>query len=257
MGVHVGPRVLHLAGGFQHGRDDRVELRHQFEHLIIRQVLQGELPLTGVPRIGLPQDGVAVTGHDLTALQHVLHVLLQLVVGGVEADVVGHLVEENKHLLVGQSVQRPGQTAHSGGEGQVRVGESGADQVSGVSGDVAAFVIAVNGQVQPHQFGEHRVLVIDHVGEVEGPILVGIDGRGVLAFAVQVVVNGGRHDRQFSDQVHGVLEDGLPVSALMDAVGVGFGELGFGVEGGDGRRELGHGMHAAGKVVQHGDHVGG
>lgn len=47
----------------------------------------------------------------------------------------------------------------------------------------------------------------------------------------------------------------LPVLRLVDSLGVGLGELALAVERGDGRRELGHGVHLAGQVVQHGHHV--
>ena len=52
------------------------------------------------------------------------------------------------YLLVGQSVERPGQAAHAGAEGQVRVGEGRADQVGGVGGHVTSLV--VTGGVIPY-----------------------------------------------------------------------------------------------------------
>ena len=36
----------------------------------------------------------------------------------------------------------------------------------------------MNGHVKPHELGEHGVLVADHLGEVVGPILGGVDGAG-------------------------------------------------------------------------------
>lgn len=65
VGVHVGPGVLGLALLQQHVGDDLVELGHQFEHGVVGKVLHGELPLAGVTRVGLPQDGVPVTGDHL------------------------------------------------------------------------------------------------------------------------------------------------------------------------------------------------
>lgn len=65
VGVHVGPGVLGLALLQQHVGHDLVELSHQLEHGIVGQVLQGKLTLAGVTRVGLPQDGVAVTRHHL------------------------------------------------------------------------------------------------------------------------------------------------------------------------------------------------
>ena len=115
----------------------------------------------------------------------------------------------------------------------------------------------VDGQVKTHELGEHGVLVADHLGEVVGPILLGVDGGGGGAVLIQVVVDGRGHHGQLGDEVHGVLVDGVPVLGLVDAVGVGLGELGLGVHGGDGRGELRHRVEVRGEVVQHVDHVGG
>lgn len=71
VGVYVGPGVLGLALLQEHVGHDLVELGHQLEHGIVGQVLQGKLALAGVTRIGLPQDGVAITWHHLVVKHHV------------------------------------------------------------------------------------------------------------------------------------------------------------------------------------------
>lgn len=63
----------------------------------------------------------------------------------------------------------------------------------------------VDGEVEPHQLSELGVAVAQHVGEVVGPVQVGVDGADTAAFAVQVTVNLGGDAGQLSDQVHGVL----------------------------------------------------
>ena len=68
-----------------------------------------------------------------------------------------------------------------------------------MGGDVAALVVGVDGEVQPHQLGELGVLVADHFGEVVGPVLVGVDGHGCLAVAEQVVVDDGGHNGELGD----------------------------------------------------------
>ena len=62
--------------------------------------------------------------------------------------------------------------------------------------------IPVNGEVQPHEFGEHGVFVSDHGGVVVGPILFRVDGAGGGALTEQVVVDGGGDDGKLGDQVH-------------------------------------------------------
>ena len=99
MGVHVGPGVLHLAGLHEDRGHDGVELADQLEHLVLGQVLEGELALAGVARVGLPEDGVAVAGHDLAGLEQAPDVVLQLVVGRVEANVLDNLQDEMVWLM--------------------------------------------------------------------------------------------------------------------------------------------------------------
>ena len=53
--------------------------------------------------------------------------------------------------LISQSVERASQSGHSGREGEVGIGQSGADQMRGVRRHVAALVVRVDHQVQTHQ----------------------------------------------------------------------------------------------------------
>ena len=63
--IHIGPRILCLALLQEDVGHDLVQLRDQLEHGVLRQVLQRELSLTGVPRVSLPQHRVAVAGDNL------------------------------------------------------------------------------------------------------------------------------------------------------------------------------------------------
>ena len=141
MSVDVGPRVLDLAGLHEDGRNDAVQLRHQLEHFIVRQMLQSKFTLTSVSGVSLSQNSVAVARNHLSGLQQPPAVFFELFVGGVQPDVFDHFGKEHQDFLVGQPVERTGQAAHAGGERQVRVGQRRAHQVSGVSGNVAAFVV--------------------------------------------------------------------------------------------------------------------
>lgn len=53
MGVDVRPRVLGLAHLEKNGGDDGVQLADELEQFVLRQVLQGELALSLVARVGL------------------------------------------------------------------------------------------------------------------------------------------------------------------------------------------------------------
>jgi hypothetical protein len=81
-----------------------------------------------------------------------------LFVSGVLANLGAHLLDPNKDLLVGETVQckdevgsvahasspvqRTGETVQRGTEGKEGIRKSRADEFSGVSRDVATFVIA-------------------------------------------------------------------------------------------------------------------
>ena len=65
VGVHIGPWVLDLAGLNEDGRNDGVQLADQVEHLVVGQMLEGELTLTTVPGIRFAEHSVAIPGHNL------------------------------------------------------------------------------------------------------------------------------------------------------------------------------------------------
>ena len=67
----------------------------------------------------------------------------------------------------------------------------------------------MDGEVKPHELSELGVAVAQHVGEVVGPVQVGVDGSDTAAFAVQVAVDLGSNAGQLSNQVHGVLVNKL------------------------------------------------
>ena len=69
--------------------------------------------------------------------------------------------------------------------------------------------LPVNGEVEPHQLSELGIAVAQHVGEVVGPVQVGVDGSDAAALTVQVAVDLGCDAGQLGDQVHGVLIDKL------------------------------------------------
>lgn len=70
-------------------------------------------------------------------------------------------------------------------------------------------VAPVDGEVKPHQLSELDIAVAQHVGEVVGPVQVGVDGSDTAAFAIQVAVDLGSNAGQLGNQVHRVLIDKL------------------------------------------------
>lgn len=153
-------------------------------------MLEGELSLAGVPRVGLPEDGVPVARHDLAALERAPDELLELLVAGVRADLLAELLQPDEHLLVGQAVERSGEAVHTGGEREVGIGQGRADEVGRVGRYVAALVVRVDGQVEPHELDELGIVVAEHRREVVRPVLARVHGADALAALVDVP--GGR-----------------------------------------------------------------
>lgn len=119
------------------------------------------------------------------------------------------------YFLVGETMEWTSKAVHTSGKGEVGVTQGGSHQVDGVGRHVATFVVAVDCQVQPHEFDELGVVVAQHLGEVVTPILGGVDGSDSRSVPVGVTVDGGGDDWQFGDQVHGVFVGVLPVFGLV------------------------------------------
>jgi hypothetical protein len=249
VGVDVGVGVLGLAVLGENTGGDLVDLADELEHGVVGQVLLGELALGDVTGVSLAEDGVAVSGNDLAGLEGRPEVVLDGLVAEVVANGLLHLLEPDKDLLVGQTVERTSETVETSGQGEVGGGKSGTDQVGGVGGNVTTLVVSVDGQVQTHQLDKVSVVSeAELVGQVVGVVLVLLD-RGDLAVLVDVAEDLGGDGGETGNEVHGVLESVLPVLRLVHALGVGLGELGLVLESSDGERELGHGVEVAGAAV--------
>lgn len=249
MGVDIGEGVLGLSVLRQNTGGNLVHLADQLEHGVIGHLFLRELALGHVAGVGLAEHSMAVTGHDTARVEGRPQVVSNGLVAQVVADRLLHFDEPVQHLLVGQAVQRTGQTLKTSRDGQEGRAESRADQVGGVSGDVATFVVGVNGQVETQQLNEVGVLAeAQLVGEVERVVLVLLDG-GDLASLEDILVDACSDSGQFRNQVHGILKGVAPVLLLVDAFGIGLGE-GRGVfERSDGERELSHGVQVGGAAV--------
>ena len=67
--IDVRVRIRHLPVFLQHAGHHRVDGIYDLEERIVGHVLQSELALARVSRIGLAQHRVAITGHDLLRVQ--------------------------------------------------------------------------------------------------------------------------------------------------------------------------------------------
>jgi hypothetical protein len=249
VGVDVGVRVLGLSVLGENAGRNLVDLADKLEHGVIGQMLLGELALGDVAGVSLAENSVAVTGNDLAGLESGPEVVGDGLVAEVVANGFLHLLEPDEHFLVGQSVERTSKTVETSSEGKVWRAEGAANQVGGVGTDVTALVIGVDGEVQAHQL--NKVLVVGEaelVGQVEGVVLVLLDGRN-LAVLVHVAVDLGGDGGKLCDEVHGVLESVLPVFRLLHALSVGLGEVGLVLESSDGDGELRHGVEIARAAV--------
>lgn len=70
-------------------------------------------------------------------------------------------------------------------------------------------VAPVDSEVEPHQLSELGFTVAQHVGEVVGPVQVGVNGSDAAAFTIQVTVDLGSNAGKLCNQVHGVFIDKL------------------------------------------------
>lgn len=249
VGINVGVGVLGLAVLSQDTGSNLVNLADQLEHGVLGHLFLGKLALSHVARVGLAENSVAVTRHDTAGVQGGPQVVSDVLVAQVVTDRLLHLGEPVQHLLVGQTVQRTGQTLETSRDGQEGGAESTANQVGGVSRDVATLVVGVDGQVQTEQLNEVGVVAkAQLVGKVERVVLVLLD-RGDLASLEDVLVDASGNCGQLGDQVHGVLEGVAPVVLLVHALCVGLGERRSVLKSGDGERELSHGVEVGGAAV--------
>lgn len=67
----------------------------------------------------------------------------------------------------------------------------------------------MDSEVEPHKLSELRITVAQHVGEVVGPVEVGVDSSDTAAFTVQVTVDLGSNAGELGNQVHRIFIDKL------------------------------------------------
>lgn len=139
--VNVGPRVLNLASGGEDLRDLLVVSLDKLDQVVVLDVLFGEFELANEARVRLAEHSVAISRHDLARLHRDVHELSDIFTSPILAILRLEIEQVVQALLVCQPVERASETVHTSGEGEVRVGQGGADQVSGVGRYIATFVI--------------------------------------------------------------------------------------------------------------------
>ena len=116
----------------------------QLEQRIILEArsLHAEFALRGVARVGLAENGVAVTRDNLTAVKCVPQSFFETFFGRHFAAELGHeILGPAQHFFVGKSVQRASQAVDAGAVGIVSIGQGRSDQMRGVSGNIAGLVV--------------------------------------------------------------------------------------------------------------------
>jgi hypothetical protein len=119
VGVDVGVRVLDFAEFVEDAGGESVHLRDEFEQFVVGEVFQCKLPrssatiekgggggpLSHVSRIGLSEDGMAVSGDDTTTLQSRPNVFFDRIIRDIHTNSILHLHNPSQDFLIGESVK--------------------------------------------------------------------------------------------------------------------------------------------------------
>ena len=137
-------------------------------------VVQAELALRHVARIGLAQNRVTVARNNLTGIQRIPQSLGDQLLGRLYAFAILLLELDGpvQNFLVRQAVQRASQTVQTGRVGIVGVGQRRVHQVRGVGRDVAGLVVRVQDEVHAGNILV-RFALADHLGKVGAHVQVG------------------------------------------------------------------------------------
>lgn len=211
-GVHVGVRVLGLAVLLQHGGRSLRQHLHQPETAVLHQFrLRGGPVLQGLEaRVKDAEHAVSVARNHLTPVEFLPEVLRNVLGRKVPRQALLHLEDEAECLLRRETVKRTRESEQGGRVGEHRVREGGSHEVGGVGRDVAALVVAVDGNVEPQEVDKVVVLPAEHVGQVGAEVDLGVESEGGVD-AVDVLVDRGRDGGQLGDGGDGVVKRGLPV----------------------------------------------
>jgi hypothetical protein len=236
-------------------RSDLVENTDELEEGIVRKILQSELTLASVTRIGLSEDSMTESRDDLTTVKSVPETLLHNFNINATSELFLEVLSPLEHFLVGETVKRTSKTVHTSSKREIRIGESTAHQVSGVSRNITTLMITVDDKVKTHELIESLVVETKHSVEVGGPIEVGLTLESSVL--VGVAVDASSYLRKTSNEVHGIFIGVLPVLLLVDTSAISSGEFALGLKSQDSNAELGHWMHGSRETGKGVDNVFG
>jgi len=97
---------------------------------------------------------VTVTGDNLASVESTPDVLLDGIIRRVLAQLGLHLRQPDQYFLVCKTVQRSGEAIQGGAVRKEGVRERRSDELAGVGGDVAPFVVTVDGDVEAEKVNE-------------------------------------------------------------------------------------------------------
>ena len=169
-------------------------------------MLQGKFALGSVSRVGLAENGVAVTRDNLTSLESRPHVLPDSIVARVLANLALHLAKPNEHFLVRKTMEGTRKAVQGSGEGEEGIGKSGTNELASVRRDVATLVVTVNSDIETKELNKIFLLSeAEEVGKIPGIVLVWIDSWE-LATSVNIAVDATGNIWQFGNPEAGARE---------------------------------------------------
>lgn len=112
--VDVGPGVGDLTSCLEDVGDHSIaSLYEVHEVVVLADELVGEVELAHEARVGLSEDGVAISRNDLATGKGVLHVLSDVIFSPGLAKLVLEIEEELEALLVSETVEGTGEAVHT------------------------------------------------------------------------------------------------------------------------------------------------
>jgi hypothetical protein len=248
VGINIGPGVLDFTEVLKDGGNDIVDSLAEFDEGIVLDVFNGEFSLMDISGVSVSEDGVTITGNDLSGTEGSLGEFLDLFSGDVVTEFSLQVQQPSQDFLIGETVEGTSETVKGSGVREIRISQSGTDQVASMGRDVTTFVIRVDGQITSNAFLDFVLLITQLVSEVTSPIEVGVRSNNITTF-VEMSVDQSGDSGDLGDQVHGIFVDGIPVLGLVDTLSVSLGEFRVGLEVEDGSRQLSHGVHVVGEVL--------
>jgi len=248
VGINIGPGVLDFTEVLEDGGNDVVYGLAKIDEGIVLDVFNGEFSLMDVSGISVSEDGMTITGDDLSGSEGSLGEFLDLFGGDVVTEFGLKVQQPSQDFLIGKTVEGASETVKGSGVREIRISQSGTDQMASVGRDVTTFVIGVDGQITSNAFLDFVLSVTQLVGKVASPIEVLVSSDDVTTF-VEMSVDQGSDSGHLGDKIHTIFVDGVPVLGLVDTLSVSLGEFGARLEVEEGSRQLSHGVHVVGKVL--------